>query len=139
MATISASVTANELNAVFWEACQRGELLVQQCEACGERFFVPEAICPACRAGEWQWRPSTGTGTIYSYTVVHRSFRDDLPPPYVVAAIELDEGWSMMSNIVGCSPDDVHIGMRVQVVFTQGSDGIELPRFAPAQHAEERT
>ena len=128
-AAVSEAAT-NQLNAVFWDACNRGELVVQQCQQCGTRFFVPEAICPTCRADDWQWRPSNGTGSIYSYTVVHRSFRDDLPPPYVVAAIDLDDGWTMMSNIVGCRPEDVHIGMRVEVTFTRGPDGRQLPRFA---------
>jgi uncharacterized OB-fold protein len=133
-----ASVSPNELNAVFWDGCNRGELLVQECQRCGERFFVPEAICPACRSYDWQWRPSEGAGSIYSYTVVHRSFRADLPSPYVVAAIEMDDGWTMMSNIVGCSPDDVRIGMRVDVEFTPGTDGQRLPRFAPSRGELER-
>ena len=131
MGTVFTVDGQNELNATFWDACNRGELIVQECQKCGERFFVPEAICPACRANDWKWQPSDGTGSIYSYTVVHRSFRADLPPPYVVAAIALDEGWFMMSNIVGCAPDDVRIGMRVQVTFTPGPDGQQLPRFSP--------
>jgi uncharacterized OB-fold protein len=128
----------NQLNAAFWEACDRGELIVQECQQCGGRFFVPEAICPMCRANDWRWQRSDGTGSIYSYTVVHRSFRSDLPPPYVVAAIDLDDGWHMMSNIVGCRPDDVHIGMRVQVAFTDGPDGRRLPRFTPIDSSSEQ-
>jgi uncharacterized OB-fold protein len=133
MATVTGAAVTNPLNSVFWDACNRDELIVQQCQQCGDRFFVPEAICPSCRSYDWQWIPSDGTGSIYSYTVVHRSFREDLPPPYVVAAIELDDGWTMMSNIVGCRPEDVHIGMRVDVAFTAGPDGQQLPRFTPSR------
>ncbi len=121
----------DELTATFWAACDRSELLVQECQRCTRRFFVPEARCPECLANDWRWRPSDGTGTVYSFTVVHRSFTDELPPPYVVAAIHLDDGWTMMSNIVDCRPDDVHIGMRVRVSFTPTPDGRQLPRFAP--------
>src|SRR5262249_28402008 len=121
----------NELNATFWEACSRGELIVQECQRCGRRFFVPEAICPTCRADEWQWQPGGGGGPTHGTRVVPRSSRADLPPPYVVAAIDLDDGWHMMSNIVGCRPDDVHIGMRVKVAFTEGPDDRRLPRFTP--------
>jgi uncharacterized OB-fold protein len=136
MGTVFTVEGRNDLNATFWDACDRGELIVQQCEQCGERFFVPEAICPVCRANNWKWQPSDGVGSIYSYTVVDRSFRADLPPPYVVAAIALDDGWWMMSNIVGCTPDEVRIGMRVRVTFTPGPDGRQLPRFSPLAEFE---
>jgi uncharacterized OB-fold protein len=129
---IPSEAPTNELSVAFWDACDRSELVVQECGACGSRFFVPEARCPHCGADDWEWRPSGGTGFVYSYTVVHRSFRADLPPPYVVAAIQLDDGWTMMSNIVGCGPDDVHIGMRVEVAFAPSEGGRRLPRFVPA-------
>jgi uncharacterized OB-fold protein len=121
----------NDLSVTFWDACDRSQLVVQECQQCGSRFFVPEARCPRCCAADWQWRPSAGIGSVYSFTVVHRSFREDLPPPYAVAAIELDDGWTMLSNIVGCAPEDVSIGMRVRVTFTEAVGGRRLPRFVP--------
>jgi uncharacterized OB-fold protein len=52
----------------------------------------------------------------------------------VIAIVEIEEepGVRLTTNIVGCSPDDVHIGMPVQVVFEQYDD-VWLPLFEPAQ------
>lgn len=40
----------------------------------------------------------------------------------------------MMTNIVGCDPDAVVIGMPVRAVFNavDGSEGTAIPRFVPA-------
>jgi uncharacterized OB-fold protein len=52
--------------------------------------------------------------------------------PYVVALVELDEGPRLMTNIVGCAPESVSVGMPVQVTWEELSDGRNLPLFAPA-------
>ena len=51
--------------------------------------------------------------------------------PYVVAAVKLDEGPHLMTNIVGCAPDAVRIGMQVRVAFHKASGEITLPVFEP--------
>jgi len=82
-----------------------------------------------------EWRPSTGHGTVVSYTVcrlpVAESYADDVP--YVVALIKLDEGPTMMSNVVGCDPETVATGMPVEVIFEDWSDEISIPQFRPRQ------
>ena len=49
--------------------------------------------------------------------------------PYVVAIVELEEGWHMLSNLVGIAPEEVEIGMPLEVVFERMSDEITLPYF----------
>ena len=51
-----------------------------------------------------------------------------MPAPYVVALVELDEGPRLISNIVGCAPEDVTIDMPVEVRFEEAG-GFKLPRF----------
>jgi len=53
-----------------------------------------------------------------------------MPAPYVVALVELDEGPRLISNIIGCAPEEVAIDMRIQVHFEEAGD-FTLPRFAP--------
>src|SRR5260370_28545175 len=100
-------------SAAYWEGTRRHELLVQQCNACERLRFYPRSVCPYCLSDQFQWRPSTGRGAVYSFTVIHRAplpaFRDKVP--YVLALIELEEGVRMMSNVVDCDPAQVRIGL----------------------------
>jgi uncharacterized OB-fold protein len=117
----------------FWEACQRHELYVQKCGACGVLRYYPRALCPTCLSDAVEWVLSSGRGTVYTYTVTYQNqangFRDELP--YVLAYVELDEGVRMLSNIIGCAPEDVKIGMPVEVSFDDVTAEVTLPKFKP--------
>jgi uncharacterized OB-fold protein len=118
----------------FWDGCVRHELLVQRCRACGARQHYPRGVCAACGSDDLEWAKSTGRGTIYSFTVTHRTqargFRDELP--YVLAWIELDEGVQVLSNVVDCDPARLAVGMPVRVTFEDVTPEISIPRFTPA-------
>jgi uncharacterized OB-fold protein len=116
------------VNAPYWEAATRGELLIQRCPACGQRQFYPRSLCTAC--GEKpEWETASGRGTVHTFTVIRQNyskpFRDLLP--YVVAIVELEEGPRMMGNVTGCPAADVHIGMAVEVTFEQAAEDIGVP------------
>ena len=118
----------------FWEACRRHELYLQRCHDCGRLRYYPRALCPSCLSDRTNWVRSAGTGTVYTFTITHQNqsagFRDSLP--YVMAYVELAEGVRMLSNIVGCAPDHVRIGMPVEVVFEDVTPDVTLPKFKPA-------
>lgn len=118
---------------VYWEAARRHELVLQQCRAC-ERFrFYPRLVCPQCLSDQFEWRRASGRGVVYSFTVIHRppfpAFRDRVP--YVLALIDLEEGVRMMSNVIGCEPNEVRIGMPVEATFDDVTEEITLPKFKP--------
>ena len=117
----------------FWEACQRHELYLQRCRDCDTLRYYPRAVCPGCLSDRVEWVRASGQGTVYTFTVTYQNqapgFRDALP--YVLAYVELDEGVRMLTNIVGCSPDDVRIGMPVEVVFEDVTPSVTLPTFRP--------
>jgi len=121
----------SELTEPFWQACRDGRLIVQRCNQCDTRFFTPEVACTGCASFDWTWTDSDGIGTVYSFTVVHRAAGPGFETPYVVAAVDLDEGWTIMTHIVDCEPDDVRIGQRVVVRFEQVSPTLTLPCFRP--------
>jgi uncharacterized OB-fold protein len=118
----------------FWQAAKQNELKIQRCKACGHVQHYPRAVCTACWSVELDWQACTGKGSVYSYTVAHRSttpgFQDD--DPYLVAIVELEEGVRMTTNIVDCPPKAIHVGMAVQVVFDHVSDDVALVKFRPA-------
>lgn len=117
----------------FWERCNDGELVVQECRDCGERRLYPNDACPACWSEASKDVICEGTGTVATYTVSRRpssdAFEDDVP--YVLALIELDEGVTVMSNILEASPEEVSIGMDVELTWERRGDQ-RIYQFEPA-------
>jgi uncharacterized OB-fold protein len=116
--------------AEYWQACNRDELLYQRCDSCGHVQFYPRRICTACQSNDLGWHRSAQKGTIHSFTVVHRAANRafDADVPFVLALIDLDEGFRMMTNVIGEECRTATIGRRVRVVFEQHSSGQKLPQ-----------
>jgi hypothetical protein len=118
----------------FWQGTKHHELLIQRCKACQQYIFYPRSHCPQCLSTALEWIKSTGRGKVYSYTVIRRaafpSFAQEVP--YVFAIIELEEGVRLSSNIVGCKPEEVRIGMPVMSVFEEATPEITLVKFKPS-------
>jgi uncharacterized OB-fold protein len=118
----------------YWEALVRHELYFQRCSDCATNVFPSRAVCPSCLSSATTWVRASGRGTVYSFTVTYQNqapgFRESLP--YVLAVVQLDEGPRMMTNVVGCAPDDVKIGMAVQVEYEDVTPEITLAKFKPA-------
>ena len=123
------------LTGPFWAGVDRGELLRPVCDRCGRSFFTPQVVCPFCGAERWGYEPSAGRGTVYSFTVVHRPPEPAFEAPYVLAIVDVAEGWHLLTWIVGCPPSEVCIGMEVQIRFVPGPDGALLSAFAPCAGA----
>ncbi|MDA7595138.1 OB-fold domain-containing protein [Luminiphilus sp.] len=113
----------------FYDACQRGELLLQHCDHCEHVVFYPRTHCDACQGDALSWLPASGEGTIATYTVVRRGVSADFPAPYIIALIDLAEGPRMMSQIIDADPETVSSGLSVTVDFESWSDSIRLPVF----------
>ncbi len=118
----------------FWAATAEGRLLLRRCDDCATFIWYPRGHCPACGSLRTSWHQASGHGTVYTFTVVHRSmlegFRDALP--YVIAYVELDEGPRILTNIVGCDPDALEVGAPVNVVFHDTGQGSAIFRFSQA-------
>ena len=111
----------------FWDAAARGEFLVKHCEDCGRAHWYPRAICPHCFGDRTTWQPASGRGTIYSFSVMRRA-----PEPFAIAYVRLEEGATMMTNIVDCDFDTLRIDQPVRVVFRPSDGGTPVPMFTPA-------
>lgn len=115
----------------FWEATREGRLTYQVCRRCGGIVFYPRGHCTHCTSLELDLRTSEGRGTIYTFTVIrqhgHPFFRGRVP--YVVAFVDLDEGFRMLAEVAAPDPDQVAIGRRVEVGWDEGGD-VRIPIFA---------
>jgi uncharacterized OB-fold protein len=123
----------SELSAPFWEACRRHELVIQRCQNCKAFRCPPAVLCPECLSEKVEWKKVSGRGKVFSFVVFrrvyHPAFETDLP--YTVALVELEEGARLVSNIVGCPPEQVVCDMPVEVIFDDVTPEVTLPKFRP--------
>ncbi len=118
----------------FWSGCAAGVLRLRRCTRCDRMRGPSRLVCECGRSDDFVWTDACGRGRIFSYTVIHRApdpaFRAEVP--YVVAVIALDEGPHLLSNVIGCSPDRIEIGMAVRAVFETVAQDIGVAKFEPA-------
>ena len=121
------------VSAPFWEAARRHRLVVQACRRCGNLQHYPRPFCLRCATADLDWKECSGRATVYAFTVVRQAanaaFAEDVP--YVHAVVELAEGPHMTTNIVGCAPEDVRVGMPVIAVYEDATPEITLIKFRP--------
>ncbi|MBB3181650.1 Zn-ribbon domain-containing OB-fold protein [Variovorax sp. Sphag1AA] len=111
----------------YWTAADEGRLLVKKCRACGEVHHYPRDICPHCLSADTEWLQAAGTGTVYSFSTMGKG-----EAAYTLAFVTLDEGVTLMTNLVDCDPAAVSIGQPVRVVFKPSDGGHAVPMFTPA-------
>jgi uncharacterized protein len=118
----------------FWDGCLEGQLRLQRCSACGAWRHPPSPICAVCLSEEHEWIPARGRGTVYAFTVVREARRGwEKLVPYVIAVIALDEGPRILSNVVNIAPEQVAIGLPVEVSFAELDGSTKLPLFQPVR------
>jgi uncharacterized OB-fold protein len=117
----------------FWDATREQRFVLPWCTECERAIWYPRTVCPRCLGDAVEWREETGDGTVYAASMHSKPGpgRDVEDGPYVVVLVDLDAGVRMMSNVVGCPPDEVAPGMRVAIAWEQLSDGRHLPVFRP--------
>jgi uncharacterized OB-fold protein len=121
---------------LFFDAASEGRLVFQECCACGARYGQPRSVCPSCMSEDLVVKDCVGTGTVYSYTVLHRAghpaFADRVP--YTIVLVDLPEGIRVLADMVDGSRPPVEVGTSVQVVFDEVTQALTLPRFRPVEH-----
>ena len=127
----------SEDNEFFWKSGEDGTLRFQRCTGCGDLRHPPSAVCPYCRSTEWEPAAVSGRGVVAGFTRNEQMWQPSFPPPYVIAivAIEEDDRIRLTTNLVNCSPDDVFVGMKVQVRF-EHDDDVWIPLFEPTGAAD---
>jgi uncharacterized OB-fold protein len=119
----------------FWQAAAERRLIVPRCAQCKTYRFPPSARCPACHSEEVDWEEVSGQGTIYTFTVLYGGVPQSLNDyvPYAVVAVALnDVPVRIVANYVGETPEEVKVGLPVEVCWAEG-DGITVPRFQQRQ------
>jgi uncharacterized OB-fold protein len=120
----------DDLNRPYWTGGEHGELRFWRCQACGYWIHPPSPRCPACLSKDLAVEATSGRAEVHTFTVNHQAWMPGLEPPFVVAIVELpeQEGLRLTTNILGVDPDDVYVGMPVEVRF-EHHDDVWIPVF----------
>ena len=119
-------------NAFYWQAAARGELRIQSCAECGALSHPPTPLCPVCHSAERRSRQMSGLGRVASFMIVHHPPNPWFEMPIAVVSVELEEGPQVTSNIVEVAPQEVDLGMEVEVLFASTDDPeVGVPLFCP--------
>jgi hypothetical protein len=118
----------------FWEGVDQGKLLFQRCRSCGAIRQPLGPMCPECQSLEWESQEAEGRGVIRAWIVSKHPTRPDAHPRIVIL-VELESGERLVSNLQDVEPDEIRLGMPVEVTF-QDVDGVFLHQFRPAAAAQ---
>jgi uncharacterized protein len=120
----------------FWEGCLEHRLLIQRCTRCDTHRMNPAPVCFVCGSFHWDWDESEGIGDVFTYTIVHHPVHPAMVEsvPYVASVIQLRDCGQvkLTSNVIGCAPKLVHIGMTVRILWEDVADDCSLYRFGPS-------
>ncbi|RMF55143.1 MAG: Zn-ribbon domain-containing OB-fold protein [Calditrichaeota bacterium] len=122
---------------------QRYRLQGNMCSSCGKKYFPPRKICMHCKGKDFQTIEFSGKGTVYSFTTIYQSaprFMEFVP--YTVALVDLEEGVRITAQLTDITPEEVFIGMDVEMVVRRISEEGERGlitygyKFRPVLHLE---
>lgn len=118
----------------FWDAAREGKLLLRSCDDCGAVHYYPRPFCPTCWSQSVSWIEACGRATLYTHSTV---YMNDLPPfgervPYIAAVVDLEEGPRMMTEVIDCPPEQLQIGMALEMTFRELTDEVTIAIFRPA-------
>ena len=115
----------------FWEGVKRRELVFQRCGQCREWHHPPRPMCHKCKSFDMRWEKSTGKGTVYSYVTFTREVNPLYVVPFEVVLVEMDDEKPvrMIANMLDTQPEDLYIGMPVELDFFDVSPKQPIPIF----------
>jgi uncharacterized OB-fold protein len=120
------TVIVDPTTEAYWQGTRDGKLKLRCCNTCHQPHWYPRPLCPFCQS-DTEWVDAQGTGEIYSLSITRKAG----PIPYALAYVRLDEGVTLLTNIVDCDLDTLRIGQRVRVCFKPSDDGQQVAMFTP--------
>lgn len=120
----------------FWDSVKQHSMQLPFCKSCNEFFYYPRAFCPKDFNWDIEYRPVSGKGTVYAFSICYRGQAEGWwdKAPYTVVTVQLDEGPRMISNLVNVEhdPANIKVGMPVKVTYSDVTAEMTLPHFEPA-------
>lgn len=117
----------------YWTSGEHGVLAIFRCAKCAYYVHPPAPFCPRCESRDVGPQAVSGRGSVFSFTINHKQWVPGLAVPYVLGLVTIEEqdDVRLVTNIVGCAPQEVTFGMAVEVMFEPAED-LWVPLFRPA-------
>jgi uncharacterized OB-fold protein/acyl dehydratase len=120
-------------NGWWWErVAEDGVIPIQRCTGCQKLRHPPRPMCDACGEQDFDSIDASGKATVHTFTIIHYPQFPGYEYPILSIIVDLEEGERMASTLIECKPEDVKIGMAVEVVIQEDEDGFKIPFFKPA-------
>ena len=120
-------------DAPFWQFCAHQELRFQRCAECGLFRHPPSPVCTRCQSFKSEWLAAQDEAELFSFTVVHNPAHPSIGPalPYNIAIVLFPsfDNVRLISNVVDARPEELRIGMKLDLVWERAGNGGMLPRF----------
>jgi uncharacterized OB-fold protein len=123
----------DEASQAFFDAAAEGKLLLKYCNACSRFMNYAAEFCDACMSHDLVWKESSGKGTVYSFVIMHQVIHPGFAGvvPYNVAAVELEDGPRLHTNLIDVENDQIQVDMPVEVTFETLENEVTVPKFRP--------
>lgn len=113
-------------NRPFWDGCQQQKIRYQSCPNCNTVQLIPRSVCTQCHGRRLEWHDASGLGVVLSHTTVYRAptpaFKGETP--YVIALLDMNEGFRLMVNMRGGTDMNIAIGDIVRIRFEARPEGL---------------
>jgi uncharacterized protein len=118
----------------FYDYCKKHKLRFQRCTNCGTWRHVPRDMCAKCGSFAWEWAKSSGKGKLFSWTTAVQPMLPQFADlvPYSPVVIEMDEGVRLVTWLTDVPPEELRLGLPVEVVFDDVTPEVTLPKFRRA-------
>lgn len=128
------------MSADFWAAARRHEFALPRCARCRQYVHLPAVRCPHCGSDSMPVEVLSGRATIYTFAIVSRAFHPyfEARLPYAVGSVipVEDPRARFFTRFVDVDPEELVIGLPVEVTFEKLSETVTLPLFRPEPGVE---
>ncbi len=127
----------NRDNQFWFEAAREHRLVIQRCAECSTLRHPPGPGCFTCGSFSWDTVDAAPRARLYSWVVAHHPQHPAFDYPLVIGLVELDEGIRLTANLVEVDPEELMIGMSLELVWIEPDPDLTLPAFRPVGKSEE--
>jgi len=120
-------------NADFYAHLAGGTLCIQSCASCDASQHPPRYLCTRCGSRDLEWRPASGRGRIFSWTVSHRPVDPAwaVDGPWATLVVEMEEGVRLVGGLRGLDPSQLRLDLPVEVEIEPATEAFAFIYFRP--------